>query len=58
MGYAFINIIEKEDILMFFNAFNNKKWELFKSKKVINIILDLRDQIRKNPRKIRAGKTF
>jgi hypothetical protein len=34
MGYAFINIKEKKDILDFYKAFNSKKWELFKSKKV------------------------
>lgn len=35
MGYAFINIKDKNDVLKFYNAYNQKKWELFKSKKVI-----------------------
>jgi len=39
MGYAFINIKEKEDIFKFYYTFNFKKWELFKSKKVIFIFI-------------------
>ncbi len=34
MGYAFINIIDRKDILSFFKDFNNQKWKLFKSGKV------------------------
>ena len=34
MGYAFINLKNKEDIFNFYNSFNGKKWDLFKSKKV------------------------
>ena len=41
MGYAFINIKEKSNILKFYNAFNFKNWELFKSKKVIFINLKI-----------------
>jgi hypothetical protein len=39
MGYAFINIKEKKDILDFYKSFNFKKWELFKSKKVFIIFI-------------------
>ena len=39
MGYAFINVKEKEDIFKFYYTFNFKKWELFKSKKVIFIFI-------------------
>lgn len=35
MGYAFINFLEKNDVVEFFNLFHKKKWELFKSRKVI-----------------------
>ncbi len=35
MGYAFINLKTKQDIFNFYNNFNGKKWDLFKSKKVV-----------------------
>ena len=34
MGYAFINLKDKQDIEKFYHFFNGKKWDLFKSKKV------------------------
>ena len=37
MGYAFVNIIDKYDIIKFYNYFNGRKWDLFKSKKVFII---------------------
>lgn len=32
-GYAFINLKDKKDIIKFYNFFNGRKWDLFKSKK-------------------------
>jgi len=40
MGYAFINLKDKKDIEKFYNFFNGKKWDLFKSKKV-KCLIDL-----------------
>jgi hypothetical protein len=38
MGYAFINLKDHKDIAQFYNAFNLKKWDLFKSRKVTSLI--------------------
>lgn len=37
MGYAFINMIEPQQIIPFYKAFNGKKWEKFNSEKVASI---------------------
>ncbi len=35
MGYAFINLIDKNDIILFYKSYHMQKWPLFKSGKVI-----------------------
>lgn len=34
MGYAFINLKQKLNIIEFYEQFHNSTWDLFKSKKV------------------------
>lgn len=50
MGYAFINIIDRKDIVSFFKDFNNQKWKLFKSGKVYFSLKDLPNKVCKNIR--------
>lgn len=38
MGYCFINLLNPNDIKQFYQTFHDKKWELFKSRKVSLII--------------------
>ncbi|XP_057480868.1 protein MEI2-like 4 isoform X1 [Actinidia eriantha] len=35
VGYAFINLIDPQQIIPFYKAFNGKKWEKFNSEKVV-----------------------
>ncbi|XP_038993469.1 protein MEI2-like 1 isoform X1 [Hibiscus syriacus] len=37
VGYAFINMIDPQQIIPFYKAFNGKKWEKFNSEKVASI---------------------
>ncbi|KAJ6842225.1 protein MEI2-like 4 isoform X2 [Iris pallida] len=37
VGYAFINMIDPQQIIPFFQAFNGKKWEKFNSEKVASL---------------------
>uniref|UniRef100_A0A1D1YBJ9 Protein MEI2-like 4 n=1 Tax=Anthurium amnicola TaxID=1678845 RepID=A0A1D1YBJ9_9ARAE len=37
VGYAFINMIDPQKIIPFFQAFNGKKWEKFNSEKVASL---------------------
>lgn len=37
MGYCFINLLNSNDIKQFYLTFHDKKWELFKSRKVCEI---------------------
>ncbi|GKV52559.1 hypothetical protein SLEP1_g59136, partial [Rubroshorea leprosula] len=37
VGYAFINMIDPQQIIPFYKAFNGKKWEKFNSEKVASL---------------------
>lgn len=39
MGYAFINLKYKLNIIEFYEHFHNTTWDLFKSKKVVYFII-------------------
>lgn len=57
LGFAFINFIDHQDIVHFYEIWNNRKWELFHSEKVCEIAYAriqgkealLNNYIQKNP---------
>ncbi len=56
MGYAFINFINKKDILPFVQHFNNKKWMDFKSGKVKFNFLNKIRFVKSNMQEYRENK--